>query len=156
MFGTDLRAGGWGQFKFNVREKQWEVCMFGRTSAAHRDQVFKLQSVMQNRYIPEQLLDQKFSPHSIFFIEHIWHFVRTMPSVLATAELWSRHKRRQWKIFHNYALKNGLKQGFAHIRLAATLMWFKVLAMMTGTSYQEWGICLSWLFKSSVLMLKHL
>lgn len=49
-----------------VSEKKSEGCMFRRTTAAPRDQVFELRRGTAD--ILRHLLDQKFSPRSVFLL----------------------------------------------------------------------------------------
>lgn len=53
------------QVNINLVSEKCEGCIFRRTTAAPRDQVFKLRRGTAD--IP-QLLDQKFSPRSVFLL----------------------------------------------------------------------------------------
>lgn len=126
MFGRS-RAWTWERgVKLNlVSQKKRQVCVFGWSTAARRDQVVERQSIRQKygRYSTTATGPQVQSAFSVL-MEHISHSLTLTPSVLTTAELKEGHES-----FTTIRLsKNRLKYGFTHTcDLQQHWEWFKGL-----------------------------
>lgn len=122
-----------------VSQKKRQVCVFGWSTVAHRDQVVERQSVMQKygRYSTTATGPQVQSAFSVL-VQHISHSLTLTPSVLATAELKEGHES-----FTTIRLsKDRLKDGFTHTcDLQQHWEWFKGLPAGAGTSGQVRKSC---------------